>query len=287
MAQHRPLHVVLIALLLLTFFVAPVQAEPSRALITGGRSVGSFRLGKPFGPYEKALGPPTSVRSSEISDDARLVYYKRYGMYFFVKKGVVNGITVESPLFATAEGLHVGSAQSEVTRALGAPQSLRAGEVVYPERGLGFTFADGKVARIYLVEKEDRDLASGDYAIVPGVRVGGLHLGQPVSFVLGQWKDPSKRSPFPDKKDCELWSYEKKGVIVVTWMGKVDGLMIFSPAFRTSKGIHVGSARDAVVRAYGKPGAREENLESYPPAGIGFFYEGDQVKQIYVKEPTR
>lgn len=270
----------------LALLLGRAHASPSRALITGGKGVGSFQLGKPFGPYEKALGAPTKVQASEVSNDAKLVYYQKYGMFFFVKKDLVNGITVSSPLFSTSEGLHVGSDESEVTRAFGPAQKLNDG-VVYPERGIGFTFEAGTVSRIYVMDKEGRDLASGDLRIVPGDRVGGMRLGQPVAFVVKQWGDPSKRAPFAQKPECELWSYEKKGVIVITWQGKIDGVMLFSPAFRTARGIHVGSRRDAVLKAYGKAGAREEGLESYPALGIGFFYEEGAVKQIYVKASSR
>ena len=266
--------------------VGRAHAEPSSAVITGGKGVGSFMLGKKFGPYAKALGTPTKTQQSEVASDAKLVYYKKFGMFFFVKKDVVNGITVSSPLFATAEGVHVGSDEAEVTRAYGAAQRLDSG-VVYPERGIGFTFEGGKVSRIYVMDKEARDLLSGDLRIVPGVRVGGLKLGLPVEQVVKQWKEPDKRAPFPQKSGCELWSYEKKGIIVITWQGKIDGVMVFSPAFRTDKDLHVGSRRDAVVRACGKAKTQEEGMEAYPALGIGFFYESDAVKQIYVKSPSR
>lgn len=272
---------------LLALFVTAALAGPSASVITGGKGVGSFLLGRSFAPYEKALGAPTRSQRSDSAEDARLVYYKKYGMYFFVKKGTVNGITVESPLFSTPEGLHVGSAEADVSRLLGAAQSLRAGEVVYPERGLGFTLSNGKVARIYVTDREERDVASGDLRIVPGVRVGGIQLGQPAEFVLKAWKEPSKRAPFPQREGSQLWSYEKKGAVLIVFQGKIDGIWLFSGAFRTVKDIHVGSRRDAVVAAYGNPKGREDNMESYPSIGIAFFYENGAVKQIYVKEPIR
>lgn len=283
---HRPCLLFCALACALTLVATQAHAEPSRTLISGGKSVGSFQLGKTFGPYEKALGAPTKVQASEVSDDAKLVYYKKYGLYFFVKKDVVNGITVSSPLFSTAQGLHVGSDEAEVTRVFGSAQKLNDG-VVYPEQGIGFTFEGGKVTRIYVMDKEGRDLASGDLRIVPGARVGGLRLGQSVDFVIKQWKEPSKRAPFKQKPHCELWSYEKKGIIVVTWQGKVDGVMVFSPAFRTERGTHVGSRRDAVTKAYGKAVTQEEGLASYPHLGIGFFYQDGAVKQIYVKARSR
>jgi hypothetical protein len=276
----------LLVLALLVLAQRPAFADP-RSLITGGKGVGSFQLGKKFTPYSNALGQPTKVVTSEVSDNARMVYYKKYGMYFFVKKDVVNGIQVESPLFATPEGIHVGSERMEVLRTYGQPQALRADDVTYPERGLAFSFRNGKVARIIVVDKEDRDLASGDRRIVPGVRVGGLEIGQPVEFVLKQWKNPSRRAPFPNKQGAELWSYPRKGVIVITWQGRIDGIWIFSPEFRTIRDIHVGSKRDDVIRAYGKPKAREDNMESYPDSGMGYFYEKGVVKQIYIKDASK
>lgn len=273
---------------ILALLALPAVASPSRrATIIGGKGVGGFELGKKFTPYSNVLGKPTKVTQSEYSETTRFYYYRKYGMYFFVKKDVVNGIQVENPLLMTPEGIHVGSDRASVLRTYGNPQNLRAADVVYPERGLGFTFDSGRVARIVVVDKEERDLASGDMRIVPGMRVGGLQLGQRLEFVLGQWQTPEKRLPFPNKAGSELLSWrDKKGVIVISYQGKVDGIMIYSPAFRTIRDIRVGSKREEVVRAYGKPQQCEDNMESYRTSGIGFYY-GDKgtVEQILVKEP--
>lgn len=258
-----------------------VCAAPNASTIEGGKGVGSYQLGKPFTPYQKALGEPTKVMTSEFSDKTRFFYYKKYGLYFFVKKDTVNGIQIESPLMATQEGVHVGSVRAEVVRVYGSPQPREYG-IAYPERGLGFSFKDDRVLRILVFDKEERDLASGDYRIVPGVRVGGIQLGQSVTFVLKQWKEPQKKAPFRNKEGAELWSYEKKGVMVITFQGRVDGLWISSGAFHTVKDVHVGSKRDDVVRAYGNPKSKEENMETYPDNGLAFFYEKGVVKQIVV-----
>lgn len=274
-------------LILLLLLLAPrVAAADPRSTIFPGKGVGSYQLGKKFSAYSNALGKPTRTVQSENSESARMLYFKQYGMYFFVKKDLVHGITVESPLFVTAEGIHVGSEQGEVMRTYGTPQSLRAGEVVYPERGLGFTFQGGKVARIYVMDKEDRDLASGDLRIVPGVRVGGIQLGQATDFVVQQWKKPDKKVPVPKKAGYEMWSYPDKGMIVVVYKNRVDGIMISTPGFRTIKDIHVGSKREDVVRAYGKPKSRDNahDLESYPDNGIEFSYEKGVVRQILVRD---
>lgn len=273
---------VAIALLLLC---GQARADDS-SVIEGGRRVGSYELGRKFSLYSRLLGPPTRVQQSDASGHTRLIYYKKFGMYFFVRRDVVNGIQVESPLFSTTEGIHVGSVREDVLRAYGVPQSLRSEDVIYPEFGLGFNFRQGRVVRILVVDREERDLASGDRRIVPGVRVGGIQIGQSVEFVLRQWKNPSRQAPFPNKAGYRLWSYPKKGVVIVESSGRVDGIWIFSPEFHTAGDIHVGSRRGEVVRAYGTPRTREDNLESYPDSGVGFFYEKGVVKQIYVKESS-
>jgi hypothetical protein len=264
-----------------------LAAEPSsgverRATIEGGRRVGNYEIGKKFSQYEKVLGEPTRVQQSENADDARMVYYKRYGIFFFIKKDRINGIAVVSPLFATLEGVHLGTSRDEVERIYGQPQALRDEDVVYPQRGLAFTFADGRVAKIFVQDAEAPDLASGDLRIVPGVRVGGLQLGQSVQFVLNQWKNPDQRSAA--YAGTEMWSYKNKGVIVLASQGRIGEIWIYSPAFRTARDIHVGSRRDDVVRAYGRPQGREENVEAYPQNGLKFAYENGQVKTIFVLE---
>lgn len=263
----------------------PVHAAPVHAVIFGGRGVGPYALGHDFSTYERALGRPTRTQDSDNAADARTVYYKRYGLYFFVKRGAVNGISVESPLLSTPEGVHVGTDRGTVTRLYGEPQALRPGNVVYPERGLGFTFVADRVERIYVMDKEACDVASGDLRIVPGARVGGMHVGGSVDFVLHAWGEPTKKGPFPKKPGVELWSYEKKGVIVIVADRRIDGLWVFSGAFRTDRNLHVGSPRAEVVMAYGKPKTTEDNMETYPDQGFAVFYEKGVVKQIYVKAP--
>lgn len=266
--------------------VVPVQGDSSRrSTIEGGKRVGGFELGKKFSEYKKLLGTATSTTQSDVSENAKLVYYKQFGMWFFVKKDLINGITVASPLFTTTEGVKVGSSQGDVTSAYGQPLSTaRSNDVLYPEKGIGFSFENGRVARIYVFDKEERDLARGDARIVPGSRVGGLQLGQHIDFVLKQWKNPTQRVPLPNKPGAEMWSYKSKGVIVIVNNGRVEGLRIFSKDFRTGQDIRVGSSRDDVVRIYGKPARTEEGYELYPTRGLAFGYEKEIVKEIWVLE---
>jgi len=287
MPVPQSLRVALVVLLTMIIAVtAPVRGDSSRrSTIEGGKRVGGFELGKKFSEYSKLLGTATSTTQSDVSDNAKLVYYKQFGMWFFVKKDLINGITVASPLFTTTEGVKVGSSQDEVTGAYGQPQSTaRTNDVLYPEKGIGFSFENGRVARIYVFDKEARDLARGDARIVPGSRVGGLQLGQTIDFVLKQWKNPTQRVALPNKPGAEMWSYKSKGVIVIVNNGRVEGLRIFSKDFRTGQDIRVGSTREDVVRVYGKPARSEEGYELYPTRGLAFGYQKDQVKEIWVLE---
>lgn len=276
--------VVVVACLVLS--AGPARSAPqARAVIEGGHRVGSFEIGKPWGPYGKVLGQPTRTRQSENSTSARMLYYKKYGLYFFVKKDTVNGISVESPLFATSEGIHVGSSRADVVKKYGAPQSLRREDVVYPEHGIGFTYQGERVSRVFVFDKEARDLVKGDRLIVPGQRVGGMRLGDAATTVTRGWKDPQSRADFPGKSGAQTWAFTDRGVNLVVFQGRIDAVWLFSAEFRTAKDIHVGSKRDAVIQAYGKPTDRKEGLESYRKSGLIFFYENGVVREIYVKRP--
>ena len=285
--RPTPFHLGLIVVATcLAFWAVPVRGAPeTRALIEGGRRVGSFEIGKPWGPYGKALGQPTQTRQSENSTTAKMLYYKKYGLFFLVKKDTVNGISVASPLFVTSDGLHVGSTRADVLKKYGAPQSLRQEEVVYPEHGIGFTYAGERVIRVYVFDKEARDLVKGDRLIVLGQRVGGMRLGDAATFVTRGWKEPQSRADFPGKSGAQTWAYTDKGVTLVVFQGRIDGVWLFTPEFRTAKDIHVGSRREAVIQAYGKPTDRKEGLESYRKSGLIVFYENGVVREIYVKMP--
>ncbi len=243
----------------------------------------------PFARIQRALGSPPVVRPSEYSQDARFVYYRRYGLGFLLKREVVTGIMVQSPLFQTPEGIAVGAIRRTVQHAYGSPQTLGPHDVAYPERGLSFTYHAGRVARIYVVDREKRDLASGDRRIVPGVRVGGMHLGRSARIVLAQWGQPQKKSPVAGQRGATLWSYlHSKGMMVVVRRGVVAGLIVVSPEFRTPEGVHVGSSRADVVACYGAPQRGSDGMETYPRRGLGFVYDQSRaVQEIFVLEASR
>ncbi|MBM3460541.1 MAG: hypothetical protein FJX76_00375 [Armatimonadetes bacterium] len=284
LTRRRYFNAICAVLYVLLGLPAAAQVD-KRSVIEGGKRVGTYELGKKWSAYEKVLGTPSKTQQSENAENARLVVYKQYGMGFFVKKDLVNGMYVDSPLFVTVEGVRVGMPSSGVEKAYGAPERVDDRYVRYPEKGLAFYFDKGKVTHIYVFDREERDLASGDRRIVPGSRVGGIQLGTSLDFVLKQWKNPTRRGPLPSKKGAELWSYQRHGVIVVAYEGRVDGVWIFNPEFRTGKEIHVGSARNEVVAAYGKADRKEEEMEIYSKLGLGFLYkENGKVGQIMVLE---
>lgn len=256
----------------------------SRPVIQGGKGVGMFLLGKKFSSYQKQLGEPTKVMTSEQSDTTKLVYFKKYGMYFYVAKDTINGINIESPLFFTPEGIRVGAQRDEVLRTYGEPQNLQGNVIVYPERGLSFSFKNGRVALIAVEDKQNRDLAMGDLNIVPGLRVGGIRLGQSTDFLVQQWKAPSKKEAFKPKKGAEMWTYPKKGILVLNYQGRIDMIMVINPAYHTNRNIHIGSSRDEVSRAYGRPSKHEDKADEYADKGITFRYSGGAVQEIWVNE---
>ena len=120
---------------------------------------------------------------------------------------------------------------------------------------------------------------------MPGSRVGGIRLGASIQTVAREWKDPEKQADVPQKKGARVWAYTSKGVNIVVSEGVIDAVWIFSPEFRTAKGIHVGSKRAEVVAAYGRPSSRTEDIESYGKAGLDVKYEGGVARQIFIRRP--
>ena len=270
---------------------APVQrlAQREGTLIVGGQGVADFRLGARYSEFCAVLGKPTRSQVSRNANDASGYFFKRFGLLFFVKKDRVNGISVSSPLMQTPEGVRVGSARELVSRCYGSPQALGAGSdrLVYPERGLGFDFKAGRVANIYVFDKEARDLVSGDRRIVAGARVGGMQLGQGTDGVTRSWQQADTQSDLPSKPGARLWSYKSHGVVVVVFEGRIDGVWLFNPEFRTSEDLGVGSTQAEVRKAYGRPSAVEKGLEMYGPRGIGFLYEKGRAVEVMVLKPGR
>ncbi len=255
--------------------------------IIGGKRVGPVALGQSMQTLEKSLGKADRVQKAESDKEAAMLFYQQKGLAVLVtadKK--VLGITVNSTGYATPEAVRVGSAQAQVKKAYGQGLIRGKGNWTYPDRGLAFSFAKGKVAQIYVMKTEQERPLLGDRLIQAGIRCGDLELGLPFGQVTKLWGKPDHRAAMKGKS-AEIVSYRDHGVRLVVSQGRVDGILLTTGDFITPQGVKIGSSRAEVVRAFGKGFVEKEPYLGYSLDGIGFILGDDQVIEIQVLYPKK
>ncbi|MDR5682580.1 MAG: hypothetical protein QN163_00935 [Armatimonadota bacterium] len=120
--------------------------------------------------------------------------------------------------------------------------------------------------------------------IVPGRSVGPIVLGMRMTQVFQVLGPPEGREP-GDQTIKFFWP--RRGLTVrVDRDGRVDAIFVESPAYRTARGVGVGSTRDEVVGAYGPaPQAQEDRttlILSYTPLGITFAIAKDRGSRVHL-----
>lgn len=135
----------------------------------------------------------------------------------------------------------------------------------------------------------------GDKLIVPGQRIGEWTLGMTVDQLIqmnGQPEPGHRRG-----RDLQ------PGVAVRFWTDRIglnagtrDGraiifLAILKPNYATDKGIGVGVARNAMLRAYAKPTVVSEgpfpwlSAVTYDKIGVRFILDGNTVWAVFIFRP--
>lgn len=271
-------------LLFLALLTLPTRAaDPT--LIQGGQGVGPIRLGQSQPEVERALGRPSSVQASPNDPDSRLLGFASKGLAVFVgSSGGVIGITVMGTGYRTAEGIRVGSPEAKVQQVYGAGLQRGPGNFTYPARGLGFSFASGKVTQIYVVQREDQRALLGDRIIVAGRRVGDVRIGDPISKVEEAWGRADKVLPLGQGSKRNLHRYKEEALGLIVYGGRIEGMILETGDFITPDGIKVGSSRAEVLKAFGRTNRTEPERLWYDVRGIGFWFQGDRVRQIQVVE---
>lgn len=141
--MHRSLVPALLALVLAACDSTGERHVPDPHLVVPGVRVGPYVIG--ISTPEDTLGRDTAEARARLA--AKGVHLE------FERGGLLTGVTVESDLYATREGVAVGATRNEVRRALGSPlqaeighgsDSLRADAMLYD----GITLLlDGEVVR--------------------------------------------------------------------------------------------------------------------------------------------
>jgi outer membrane protein assembly factor BamE (lipoprotein component of BamABCDE complex) len=112
--------------------------------------------------------------------------------------------------------------------------------------------------------------------IVPGKSIDGVAFGDTESQVEKILGKPSRQQAFSNITIFDYGSID--GTVDFGHSnGKVDGLQTFSKKFRTSKGIHVGSALAEVHKAYPKAVLKTNPVTHYPYYELTYTYGGEPV----------
>lgn len=142
-----------------------------------------------------------------------------------------------------------------------------------------------------------------DLLIVPGERVGFLHLGLSIDLVesrLGKGRAKPTQG-------AVLYRFDQAGLSCAVQRGQVTSILINNPAFRTSVDLGVGSDADLVIRSLGdqyeyeamtRSGSATAESEGtwdapasyvlhYWPLGIHLSLKSDRVESISVTSPLR
>lgn len=279
MLRSRRLLPVLVLLLALGAGILPCRAEGN--LIRGGVGVGPVRLGQTMDELKKALGAPARTTPSPNDPDSKLLDYPARGLSIFMgSSGAVIGVVVSGTSWKTSEGIGVGSPQARVTELFGRGLQRGPENLTYPSRGLAFAFQGGKVRMVYVVQKEEERPLLGDRLVDPGRRVGDLRIGDPVSRVDEAWGRADKTLPLG--KDRQLHVYKEEAVSLVVYGGRVEAIILETGDFITREGVKVGSTRAEVLKAFGRIYRTEPDRIWYDVRGIGFWFQGDRVRQIQV-----
>lgn len=266
-------------------------ARPGSAqsnLIRGGQGVGVVRLGQTLGELRKALGPPARVTASPNDPNSQLLDYPKRGISVFLgSSGAVIGVVVRGRSWRTPEGVAVGTPQGRVTKSFGKGLVRGEGNLTYPDRGLAFSFRSGKVYTIYVFQREEDRALMGDRLIEPGRRVGQILLGDPISRVEDAWGRADRVLPLGQGGQERLHSFKEEAIGVVVLAGRIQGVILETGDFITREGVKVGSTRAEVLRAFGTSYRAEPERIWYDVRGIGFWFQGDRVRQIQVVSGSR
>jgi RNA polymerase sigma factor (sigma-70 family) len=280
--------------------VSAGMSKSEQLLIIPRHSVGKVVSGMTTNQVEAVLGKPDELTNGFMN------YDRLYGMSIITLRTgaatvMCGGYQLKPAEFKghTKEGIGIGSTKSEVIEKLGPPNAMAMGNspfggrnliLHYDELGITFTLDADKVQfMIVKLGEEDEPML-----IVPKVSVGklkGAMTTNEVEAILGK----------PDRWQGTTMVYERRYGIYVeeSTIGLVAvscGLRPSAPAtakqFRgkLKEGIVIGSTRDEVINALGKPyselpmrSGKWQGVDlNYRSLGIQFVLESGKVRSMLV-----
>jgi hypothetical protein len=117
--------------------------------------------------------------------------------------------------------------------------------------------------------------------VTPGRGFGKVTLGASyVDFAqgLGRPKKVQQSGSDPSTKQV----YFQDLALLVNREGKVIGITLMSPEYRTSENLGVGSSEASVEKAYGGGLARGEGNRTYPGRGVAFVFRGGHAAYVMI-----
>lgn len=272
---------VVVALAVLLLGSLPSEADSN--LIQGGKGVGAVRLGQTMDEVKRAIGAPKKTTPSPNDPDSKLLDYPSRGLSVFMgSSGGVIGVVVSGASWRTPEGVCVGTAQARVTELFGRGLQRGQDNLTYAARGLAFSFKGGKVRTIYVFQPEEERALLGDRIIEPGRRVGDIRVGDPLSRVEDAWGKADKVLDLGKGTGRKLHRFKEEAVGLIVYRGLIEGMILETGDFITRQGVKVGSSRAEVLQAFGRTYRSEPERLWYDVSGIGFWFQGDRVRQIQV-----
>jgi hypothetical protein len=125
-------------------------------IIRPGQRIGGLRIGMPVATVLQAWGRPDKTGPLPTRADRLLALFQEKGILLIVYQGQIEGITSISPEYYTPDNLHVGSTKRDVYRVYGAHPVVANDIEGYKNNSIGFTYAEGKVTEITILEPESR-----------------------------------------------------------------------------------------------------------------------------------
>lgn len=252
----------------------------------GGVGLGSYRLGDSFEKVKAAIGMPKDASRAQADPNSGMVFYPEKGLAFLLSKDLkILGITVTDPSLSTPESIRVGSSLSQVQSAYGKGISRGSKNRAYPDKGLAFSFTDGAVTHIFIVQKDVQDDLVGDAQIVPGQRMGELRLGMATGKIVSSWSQPKEKKAI--KGGHQLWTFPSRGLSFVIKADKVEGIIATTGDYITAEGVKMDSTRDQVVKSFGAADKETEKALYYSTRGLTFMLEQGQVIEIQIYRPYK
>lgn len=123
--------------------------------------------------------------------------------------------------------------------------------------------------------KFSAEAIENDHYIVGGKRVGPVTLGENLSKYEKFLGPRSTKSP-------NLFYYPRRSMLLLVRNGKIQGITVFSPDYRTKKGVRVGSPLSALEKHYGNYLETDAGSLIYSDLGLAFFEEGGKITRVMV-----